>query len=667
MSPSMRRHLAVAALAATASATFDPNSKTNVAVYWGQGPNQAGLIETCKNPNIDIVNIGFINAFPDNSPGSYPGSNFGNACGSATYTVNGVSTLLQSGCTTIASDITACQMTYGKKVLLSLGGAAPLNYYMANDTSATNFADFLWGAFGPQTSAWTNAGKPRPFGTAVVDGFDFDIESEMSPPPNDASGNAISDYQSRGYMALIQQLKNNNFPTDTSKSYYISGAPVCGLPDAHLSFAIQYAWFDFIFVQFYNNAACSGRAAVNYAAGDSFLHWTQAPSKNPNAKIYFGLPASPFASGATSDYLTQSEAQGLVQRFSGSARWGGIMLWEATYSQYNVACSKDYATWMKNILVAVMSGKTVDTDLSKCSPTATALPAPGPTQSGIPSTCNKYLMANNDPGRSCSIFANRAGITPQQLYQWNPVLGNNGQNCGSQFLGNEWYCVGVSEQTAAPAPGPTQSGIINTCTGYLMANPGGTCPVFANRAGITTAQLYKWNPILGPNGENCATSFWANEYYCVVISGSSAAPSTTMKPTATAAPAPGPTQSGIIDTCNKYLMANNDPGRSCSIFANRAGITEQQLYQVRRQTRLTLMSQSKLTSVVSSGTPYLATTARTAQANSSATHGTVLAFAVTASVTCPHTVPRRSPLLRRQLPLALWSSAKTSSPLYRPT
>ena len=169
MSPSIRRNLAVATLAATAFAAFDPNSKTNVAVYWGQGPNQAGLIETCKNPNIDIVNIGFINAFPDNSPGNFPGSNFGNACGSATYTVNGVSTLLQSGCTTIASDITACQQTYGKKVLLSLGGAAPLNYYMANDTSATNFADFLWGAFGPQTSAWTNAGKPRPFGTAVVD------------------------------------------------------------------------------------------------------------------------------------------------------------------------------------------------------------------------------------------------------------------------------------------------------------------------------------------------------------------------------------------------------------------------------------------------------------------------------------------------------------------
>ena len=82
------------------------------------------------------VNIGFINAFPDNSPGAYPGSNFGNACGTETYQVNGEKTLLQSSCTQIASDIIECQKTYGKKVFLSFGGAYPKNYYIASDSSA---------------------------------------------------------------------------------------------------------------------------------------------------------------------------------------------------------------------------------------------------------------------------------------------------------------------------------------------------------------------------------------------------------------------------------------------------------------------------------------------------------------------------------------------------
>lgn len=143
-------------------------------------------------------------------------------------------------------------------------------------------------------------------------------------------------------------------------------------------------------------------------------------------------------------------------------------------------------------------------------------------------------MAN--PGGACPVFANRVGISTSQLYAWNPILGSSGENCASQFWGNEYYCVAVSPnyvapaQTttsktatptgAAPAPGPTQSGIISTCSKYLMANAGGSCPVFANRAGISTAQLYAWNTVLGKNGENCATSFWANTYYCVGVRSS---------------------------------------------------------------------------------------------------------------------------------------------------
>lgn len=136
-------------------------------------------------------------------------------------------------------------------------------------------------------------------------------------------------------------------------------------------------------------------------------------------------------------------------------------------------------------------------------------------------------------GESCPTFAKDAGISTSNFYAWNPVLGNSGQNCASQFWGNTYYCVGVSPNYptstakptttgAAPAPGPTQSGIISTCSKYLMANPGGSCPVFAQRAGISTSQLYAWNSVLGNNGQNCASQFWANTYYCVGVRSSKA-------------------------------------------------------------------------------------------------------------------------------------------------
>jgi chitinase len=53
-------------------------------------------------------------------------------------------------------------------------------YHLMSAQDGMDLADFLWGAFGPVTSAWTSAGLPRPFDTEgvpnEVDGFDFDIE-----------------------------------------------------------------------------------------------------------------------------------------------------------------------------------------------------------------------------------------------------------------------------------------------------------------------------------------------------------------------------------------------------------------------------------------------------------------------------------------------------------
>ena len=122
--------------------------------------------------------------------------------------------------------------------MLSLGGVSATAVHLASDTTAVAFADFLWGAFGPVTDAWTTAGSPRPFGNAVVDGFDFDIESLAADVPN------AVDF---GYATMANEFRRL-FATCTEipKSFYLSAAPQCIVQDGHLADAISKAVFDFL-------------------------------------------------------------------------------------------------------------------------------------------------------------------------------------------------------------------------------------------------------------------------------------------------------------------------------------------------------------------------------------------------------------------------------------
>lgn len=378
----------------------------------GQGPNQERLVETCKNSAVDIVNLAFVNVFPDQGPGDWPGTNFGNACDGNTYTHNNVSTDLLSGCTYIGEDIETCQSTYGKTILLSIGGAYPANGYIESNETAIEFADFLWGAFGPYgdevngTTAWQAAGGPRPFGKAAVDGFDFDIETnDISPVPTSSDGTELTDYKSRGYATMIQQFKESLFPMDLSKNYYISGAPQCPLPDVHLSSVISESWFDFIFVQFYNTAGCSARDGVDALNSTvskrdnsefNFEDWSQISSLNPDFKVYLGLPASEGAVTDADYYLTPEEVEELVDTIYDNDAFGGIMLWEATYSMENVINGSDYATHMKAILEDEATGNATSTSSVSSTASATA------TSSSVASTSTASVTSTSSSVASTS-------------------------------------------------------------------------------------------------------------------------------------------------------------------------------------------------------------------------------------------------------------------------
>ena len=69
-----------------------------------------------------------------------------------------------------------------------------------------------------------------------------------------------------------------------------------------------------------------------------------------------------------------------------------------------------------------------------------------------------------------------------------------------------------------PASGPTQEGIVSNCNKYAQALNGIGCYDFAIQQGITQAQLYALNGVLGSGGVNCGTACRAQEWYCVGVS-----------------------------------------------------------------------------------------------------------------------------------------------------
>lgn len=214
------------------------------------------------------------------------------------------------------------------------------------------------------------------------------------------------------------------------------------------------------------------------------------------------------------------------------------------------------------------------TSTSTSATKSTGVPIPGPTQSGIIATCNKYAVTPAT-GASCSALESNYGITFAQLYAWNPAIGSNCQN----LWASEAYCVGISASgtttptqpttTGVPIPGPTQSGIIASCNKYAVTPAtGASCSALESAYGITFAQLYAWNPAIGSNCQN----LWASEAYCVGISASAVNPGTK-----TSIQIPGPTQSGIIASCNKYAVTPAT-GASCAALESKYGITFAQLY-----------------------------------------------------------------------------------------
>ncbi|KAF8707979.1 Glycoside hydrolase family 18 protein, partial [Rhizoctonia solani] len=298
-----------------ARGAYNNACNNNVVAYWGQNSfgavdsNQAGwqkpISYYCQDDSVDVLPIAFVNQFF--GTGGLPALNLANTCNPTDQGVFPGTGL--ANCQFLASEISACQAK-GKLVTLSLGGAGGA-YGFQSDAEGVAFANTVWNLFLGGSSS------TRPFGSAVLDGVDLDIEAGTGT----------------GYVAFVNQLRSKF--NGASKKYYITAAPQCVYPDSALGSVLNNAFFDAVYVQFYNNPCglqTYGNAANwNYGNWD---YWARNISPNKNVKIYIGAPAAQRAAG--SGYVDAATLQKIsLETRSNFPSFGGVMFWDASQAYNN--------------------------------------------------------------------------------------------------------------------------------------------------------------------------------------------------------------------------------------------------------------------------------------------------------------------------------------------
>lgn len=203
-------------------------------------------------------------------------------------------------CPKVGQDIKACQAK-GKALVISIGGASG-SYAIDDPAAGAAFAEKIWDMFLGGTSA------TRPFGDAIVDGVDLDLESGTN----------------KGYVAFIETLRAK-FAT-ASRPYYITSAPQCPYPDQALQAALNVAWFDLVLVQFYNNycgVQSYGTSNFNF---DTWNTWATTVSINKNVRVLLGVPGGPKAAG--SGVIGESQLITILGDIKSYSNFGGVMMWD---------------------------------------------------------------------------------------------------------------------------------------------------------------------------------------------------------------------------------------------------------------------------------------------------------------------------------------------------
>ncbi|KAJ3075325.1 hypothetical protein HDU98_008573 [Podochytrium sp. JEL0797] len=200
----------------------------------------------------------------------------------------------------IGQDILHCQAN-NIKVILSIGGDKNSSYHFANGDGAL-YANILFNSFLQGSS------NTRPFGSAILDGIEFDIEK---------TGPAYTQEQ----IIMLQTLKK------LSPTSLYSAVPQCylngGLGDLNTGPIIQShpELLDYVIIQYYNNPTCS------YPFGFNFAAW-KALYKGP---LVIGL-AGDVSSAITGGFLNAGQLQAVVDGVMTDSQFYGISVYDVSSS-----------------------------------------------------------------------------------------------------------------------------------------------------------------------------------------------------------------------------------------------------------------------------------------------------------------------------------------------
>ncbi|XP_062156147.1 acidic endochitinase-like [Alnus glutinosa] len=189
--------------------------------------------------------------------------------------------------------------------MLSIGGGTE-TYTLSSAADARKLANYLWNNFLGGVS------YSRPLGAAILDGIDFAIDTGTNQHWDELA-KALAEFRPQ-------------------KNVFLTAAPQCPFTDENrLAAALNTGLFDYVWIQFYNNAQCEYLGSADKLKSD----WNLWATRISAGKIFLGLPAAPdaaYSGGYIPPSVLISEVLPYIKI---SPKYGGVMLWDRYHDILN--------------------------------------------------------------------------------------------------------------------------------------------------------------------------------------------------------------------------------------------------------------------------------------------------------------------------------------------
>ncbi|KAJ3298201.1 hypothetical protein HDU79_000089 [Rhizoclosmatium sp. JEL0117] len=325
----------------TSTPSITRNSAKKLFGYWGQsavgnfvGPlglgtrpipaseQQKGLAYYCDLGYYDVMNLAFLYKFgggdahwglDHSSLGRYEVDAAGGISANFEGTPISTDVFLQVG-----KDIQYCQSN-GIKVVLSIGGDMHSPYNLIPGDGA-RLANIIY------NSLLQGNSSARPYGSAILDGVELDIEK-------------TGPYFTSEQIILLQTLKQ------LSPKSIFSAVPQCFLNGVGMDYNTgpviksNPELFDYVIIQYYNNPTCS------YPFGFNYPEWTKIFKGN----LVIGL-AGDDTSAITGGFLNPGQLQAVLDEVYNDPQFYGISVYDVSSSNPSPSLPSTYSQTLRKAL-----------------------------------------------------------------------------------------------------------------------------------------------------------------------------------------------------------------------------------------------------------------------------------------------------------------------------